>query len=93
MSKLVEEQFYVNGEPFFVNGEPFKVTVEQAIEAVEKIETIPVDAKDAVRDFVREQWNQILESVNEITVPSELLEIMPDFYQYLEMVLQYFNIS
>lgn len=92
MSKLVEEQLYVNGEPFFVNDEPFKVTVEQAVEAVEKIESIPVDAKDAVRDFVRDQWEQILQSINEVTVPSELLEKMPDFYQYLEMVLQYFNI-
>lgn len=92
MTKLVEEQFFVNGEPFYVNGEPFKVTIEQAIEAVAKIESIPLTAKDAVKDFISEQWSQMLESFSDVIIPPELLEKLPDFHSYLELVMQYLNL-
>ncbi|EOX4974574.1 hypothetical protein ACE34Q_004713 [Vibrio alginolyticus] len=64
------------------------VTLEDALSAVDELGDLVHSVKKEVKDFISENWDEFLEKLTGIDVPEYLLEQYPDFYQYLEWVLQ-----
>ncbi|HCE3221188.1 TPA: hypothetical protein NG573_004611 [Vibrio parahaemolyticus] len=56
--------------------------------AVDELGDLVHSVKKEVKDFISENWDEFLEKLTGIDVPEYLLEQYPDFYQYLEWVLQ-----
>ncbi len=77
------------GDDVVVAGEnQVVVTLEDALSAVDKLGDLVHSVKKEVKDFISENWDEFLEKLTGIDVPEYLLEQYPDFYQYLEWVLQ-----
>ncbi|TQV76679.1 hypothetical protein FLL45_01585 [Aliikangiella marina] len=64
--------------------------VKQASEVVEKIETIPVDAKKAIKDLIQDlfekTWNT-LEELQAVQPPAELMEYWEIFIEALKVII------
>jgi len=81
----------VNGEAVTVNGEPVTVTVETLTEAVEKVSEIPTDAKMAVKDFIKENFNEIINNLNDLSnmnISQQWLESIPDIIEFIQACLK-----
>ncbi|APX05883.1 MULTISPECIES: hypothetical protein [Vibrio harveyi group] len=77
------------GDDVVVAGEDqVVVTLEDALSAVDELGDLVHSVKKEVKDFISENWDEFLEKLTGIDVPEYLLEQYPDFYQYLEWVLQ-----
>ncbi|MCR9934013.1 hypothetical protein [Vibrio antiquarius] len=77
------------GDDVVVAGEDqVVVTLEDALSAVDELGDLVHSVKKEVKDFISENWDEFLEKLIGIDVPEYLLEQYPDFYQYLERVLQ-----
>ncbi|MFH4861283.1 hypothetical protein WMQ30_22280 [Vibrio diabolicus] len=70
-------------------GDQVVVTLDDALSAVEELNDKLHSAKNEVEEFIRENWDELVEKLTGIDVPEYLLEQYPDFYEYLEMVLQF----
>ncbi|PQJ84560.1 hypothetical protein [Aliivibrio sifiae] len=69
-------------------GDQVVVTLEDALSAVDKLQDKLHSAKSDVEEFIRNNWDELVEELTGIDVPDYLLEQYPEFYNYLEMVLQ-----
>ncbi|MCG2838062.1 hypothetical protein L6J37_14590 [Photobacterium sp. WH77] len=77
------------GDDVVVAGEDqVVVTLEDALSAVDELGDLVHSVKKEVKDFISENWDEFLEKLTGIDVPEYLLEQYPDFYEYLERVLQ-----
>lgn len=77
------------GDDTVVAGEDqVVVTLEDALSAVDNLGDLVHSVKKEVKDFISENWDELLEKLTGIDVPEYLLEQYPDFYQYLEQVLR-----
>ncbi|ELA9461219.1 hypothetical protein V1U69_10965 [Vibrio alginolyticus] len=77
------------GEDVVVVGEDqVVVTLEDALGAVDQLKDKFHSAESEVKEFIQQNWDELIEKLTGIDVPDYLLEQFPDFYVYLEMVLQ-----
>ncbi|MDF5015057.1 hypothetical protein P3589_24200 [Vibrio parahaemolyticus] len=92
MTKKTVEVVTTNGEVVYAGGEPVTVTIDDAIDAVEKVEEIPFEAKDAIKDFVTENWDRLVESYLDIEIPTDLLDRFSDFAHYIEVLFKFLGL-
>lgn len=66
------------------------VSVKTINHAIEISNEIPSDAKKALKDFVEDNFNEILNNLDNITnlnVPSELVDLLPSLEQIIKAIL------
>ncbi|MEH6451473.1 MAG: hypothetical protein V7782_00385 [Psychromonas sp.] len=75
------------------DGSHFKVKLEDVLEVVEGVEQIPENAKDAVKDFIETNFNELVENVKDLSdyeISSFVIEQFPEFIGYVEVAFQNF---
>jgi len=51
-------------------------TIEKAVQIIDSKETIPKDARKAIKDFIKDSFQEIVENLNDLTdiIPEPILE-------------------
>jgi len=59
------------------------ITLEQVIQIIDSKESIPLDARKAIRDFVEDNFQEIVEN------PNDLTDIIPDpILEYADIIIE-----
>ncbi|KOO59645.1 hypothetical protein WH43_02455 [Rheinheimera sp. KL1] len=85
-----------DGQPFVTKDDfDFAVLSENMQKAVDYIEQIPPDAKQAVKDFINDKIELIMEHISDLSkldITSEVIDKIPNVIEYLKLVLDYCNL-
>ncbi len=68
---------------------PATITLEKVTDAIELSSDIPYDAKMAVKDFVKENFEEIIKNIDSISnldVPQEIIEYLPELIEILKVI-------
>lgn len=90
MSKSNDVNIQAKTAELCIKTYPAEITFEKVAKAIELSSEIPYDAKVALKDFAKENFDEIvknLDSVPNLDIPQEIVEHVPKLIEILKIII------